>query len=60
MSWTEEWLVSVGQRVSAIIDPCEYVEGVVVKVYPLTPCMKIKGDDGRVHFTHPRYVRKAR
>jgi len=55
--WTETWVESVGRRVSAVVDPCECVEGVVVKVYPTIPYMKVQGDDGRTHYTHPRYVR---
>jgi len=56
-SWTEEWMGSVGRRVRVVVDPCEVVFGTVTKVYPTVPYMRVKGDDGRQHYTHPRYAR---
>lgn len=56
-AWTEEWLESKGRRVRVIVDPCDVVFGVVTKVYPTVPHMRVKGDDGRTHYTHPRHAR---
>lgn len=55
--WTEAWLESVGSRVSVVLDDLLVVEGVVTKVWPLALVMRVKGDDGRLHHTHPRYAR---
>ena len=54
--WTEAWLESVGTRVSVVLDSQEVIEGKVTKVCPLALVMRVKGDDGRVHHTHPRYA----
>jgi len=55
--WSEEWVNSVGRRVSVVVDPCECVEGVVVEVYPNVPAMRIQSDKGHVYNSHPRYAR---
>jgi len=56
MKWNEEWVKSVGRRVSVVVDPCAIIEGVVTKIYPSVPRMCVQDENGREHYTHPRYV----